>query len=142
MKAKIVVGVDGSKASRRALEWAVAEARLRDASLHVVYAWHYPYFAAMPTGGPLVSAQSLEEAGEQVIQDSLHDLDTAGIEIVTRPIGGPAAFVLIDLSEHADMVVVGSRGHGGFAGLVLGSVSQQVVSHARCPVVVVRDADD
>ena len=142
MAARIVVGVDGSTAARKALEWALDEARLREAELDVVYAWHYPYFAAMPTGVPIIESELLEEGAEKTLAAALEDVDTSGVTIHRRTVSGPAAMALIEMSEDADLIVLGSRGHGGFAGLVLGSVSQQVVSHAHCPVVVVREGPD
>jgi nucleotide-binding universal stress UspA family protein len=139
---KVIVGIDGSKGSRRALEWAVQEARMRGATLDVIYAWHYPYFAAMPTGAAIIDSEMLQEAADRIVEDALAEVDTTDVVVERHVVGGPAAMVLVDRSADADLVVVGSRGRGGFAGLVLGSISQQVASHAHCPVTIVRGEPD
>ena len=133
----VVVGVDGSKPGAEAVEWALAEARLRGARLRVVHAWHpsagygYPYAITIPIG-------VFEDAARDCLAESTRDLDGEGtLGIETALVCGSAAQVLLEASAHADLVVVGSRGHGGFAGLLLGSVSQQLVQHATCPVVIV-----
>ena len=137
---RVVVGVDDSPGGRAALRFAAEEAELRKAELHIVCAWSLPGghtgHGAYP--GPLRDA---------VVEDARCTLDTLACEVsgahpnvayvlaVGEP---PPARALIGASQHADLVVVGSRGRGGFAGLLLGSVSAQVVHHAHCPVVVVR----
>jgi len=133
---RIVVGVDGSDHSRRALAWAIGEARARQAALVAVHAWHLPA-AAASYAGPLVDPKLLEEEAAKALADALASADAHGVEVEQRVVrGGPAA-ALLDAAADADLLVVGSRGHGGFAGLLLGSVSQQVCHHAACPVVVV-----
>jgi nucleotide-binding universal stress UspA family protein len=141
-EAVIVVGVDGSDGSLAALEWALGEARLRNCALEVDCTWHYPYAAigafAAPSPAP-VSPDDLELAADGVISEMLEKVgfEGAGLEIRRAVTSGSAAKALVDASSRADLLVVGSRGHGGFAGLLLGSVSQQCVTHSHCPVVVV-----
>lgn len=132
----VVVGVDGSEPSRQALAWAVQEARRRNATLQVVHAWSYPASAGY---APLPLASFADQAS-QVLSDAMGqvaELDP-GVSAKGETRQEPAATALIELSEGADLLVVGSRGRGGFAGLLLGSVSQQCAAHAHCPVVVVR----
>jgi nucleotide-binding universal stress UspA family protein len=138
----IVVGVDGSAHAARALAWAIDEASRRDARLRVVAAWHVP-LGAYGLGGlvPPVGAavdDSFREVAEGVAAVAAETARAAGAEAEVRVAQGQAADVLIDAAADADLLVVGSRGHGGFAGLMLGSVSTQCAHHARCPVVIVR----
>lgn len=140
---KIVVGVDGSEASTEALRFAVEEARLRGATLKVVHAWDFPY-SAVAVAGYLPQAdgrlfEELREAAERLLDGALTgvEAETEGISIERAVIEAPAPRALVDAAEDADLLVVGSRGLGGFAGLLLGSVSQQCAHHAPCPVVIV-----
>lgn len=137
-RARIVVGVDGSENSRRALRWALTEARLRGMAVEVVHCWHFPYVAD-PAGMVAYPSAALQESAEALVRESLQSMgdDTQGIAITTRVEQAPGAETLVSLSESAELLVIGRRGHGGFLSLVLGSVAQQVVSHAHCPVVVV-----
>ena len=138
---RIVVGIDGSQGARRALEWAVAEAQLRDAHLVVVHAGLEP--AAVAVGSVItaggVEPEIFEEAAERTVADVLGGVDTTGLPqgIESLVVAGAPARAVLDASKDADLVVVGSRGHGGFTGLLLGSVSQQVAHHATCPVVII-----
>ena len=138
---RIVVGIDGSQGARRALEWAVGEAKLRDAHLVVVHAWLEP--AAVAVGSVItaggVEPELFEETAGRTVADVLGAIDTAGLAqgIESHVVAGAPARALLDMAKDADMVVVGSRGLGGFAGLLLGSVSQQVAHHATCPVVII-----
>jgi nucleotide-binding universal stress UspA family protein len=135
---RIVVGVDGSDTARRALNWAVAEARLRQAALEVVLAWHMPYIAGYPYAGVGFDPATFEKDAQTTLDSIVDGTDTTGVPQVARTLAvGDAASALLDRSADADLVVVGSRGHGGFAGLLLGSVSHHVTHHATCPVVVV-----
>jgi nucleotide-binding universal stress UspA family protein len=138
---RIVVGIDGSQGARRALEWAVAEAKLRDAHLVVVHAWLEP--AAVAVGSVITAGgaepEVFEDAAWRTVTELLAEVDTTGLPqgIETHVVAGAPARALLDASTDADLVVVGSRGHGGFTGLLLGSVSQQVAHHATCPVVII-----
>lgn len=144
MAAKIVVGVDGSEGSLRALRWAADEARLREAVLEVVTTWHFPVLATIPTFGVLPPSEDMTEEARAGLIELLETegiTSRAGLTVLETVAEGSPAGVLVDAAADADLVVLGSRGRGGFAGLLLGSVSQAVVSHARCPVVVVPPAD-
>jgi len=138
----IVVGVDGSEGSLRALDWAVKEAALQHAPLtvltvHQVAAGHW-------TGNPLIYPEDAPEqekarqAAEEALSKATHQVGAGQPASATvRAVSGLAARELINASGDADLVVIGSRGAGGFASLLMGSVSTQVVHHAACPVVVV-----
>lgn len=142
--AVIVVGVDGSQGAQAALEWAAAEARLRGATLRIVHGWHLPA-ATYGSGGfvPPVGMSwedDLEAAartGLDKVVDGAAEL-LSGIEVERRLGEGPAATVLTQAAQDADLLVVGSRGLGGFKELLLGSVGHQCAQHAPCPVVIVR----
>jgi nucleotide-binding universal stress UspA family protein len=131
---RIVVGVDGSEHSYRALAWAAQEAKLRGATLHLIHSWQFPPPMPDGVGGALhvdfdgIAKEIIDEAKATLDHDLLVDTEVANES---------AAHALIRASEGADMVVVGARGLGGFRGLLLGSVSQQVAHHARCPIVIV-----
>ncbi len=138
----IVVGVDGSAEAGAALRWALDEAALKGANLAVVHAYSapVPYEAFYAAGGHWPEmAEEARRAAEELVDEVLSGVEVPeGVEISRQIVENVnPARALIDLSKDAAMVVVGSRGRGGFAGLLLGSVSQQVVSHARCPVVVI-----
>ena len=134
----VVVGVDGSPSSKAALRWALDQARLTKARLRAVIAWEVtPY-----TGWGVLAHEDFGAAAGQLLSESVREtlgfdppLDVEVVETV-RP--GHPAQVLIDESAHGALLVVGSRGRGGFAGTLLGSVSQICVQHAHCPVLVVR----
>jgi nucleotide-binding universal stress UspA family protein len=137
----VLVGVDGSSGSRKALTWAAAEAVEHGADLIVLKVWEHALPAPVGLGGvPLGevpdTSESAAEALVQVIREELGD-DPPLIAQARVKHGNPAE-VLIEQSASADLLVVGTRGHGGFAGLVLGSVSQHVAAYAHCPVTVVR----
>jgi nucleotide-binding universal stress UspA family protein len=138
---RIVVGIDGSQGARRALEWAVAEAKLRDAHLVVIHAWLEP--AAVAVGSVItaggVEPEIFEDTAWRIMTDVLAEVDTAGLPqgMESHVIAGGPARALLDAAKDADLIVVGSRGLGGFSGLLLGSVSQQVAHHATCPVVII-----
>jgi nucleotide-binding universal stress UspA family protein len=134
---QIVVGVDGSKGSRTALEWALDEARLRKSKVTVITAWSPVMTGYIAVPAPFVDPNLFEEAAHQTVQHALEDVDTTGLSVETKVVSGSAGQALTAASETADLVVVGSRGYGGFTGLLLGSTSQQVAHHAHCPVVIV-----
>jgi nucleotide-binding universal stress UspA family protein len=141
----IIVGVDRSEGAKAALRFALEEAKLRRATLRVVYAWQYGYVGAAgvesfyPAVGPDIKdvRDAAEVALDATLREAIPDTDARTVEIERRVIEGRPAEVLVDESRDADLLVVGSRGHGGFTGLLLGSVSQQVSHHATCPVVIV-----
>jgi len=145
----IVVGVDGSRGSREALQWAIAEARLRDVPLRAVHAWTYIQPTLPSLVGYPYSAESVDFTIDDRRQAAMQTLERAtsddfgamqDIEIERQLGEGSAAQVLIDAVGDDDLLVVGSRGHGGFTSLLLGSVSQQCAQHAPCSVVIVRAA--
>ena len=138
----VLVGDDMSQVSRAAVVWAAQDAARRGVTLHVLRAWSMTsaprpaswapgYIPALPEW----KAAVIEELGRRC-DDLL--ADTKGTAFQMHAVHAPAAKALIEASKGADLVVVGSRGRGGFAGLVLGSVAEQVVRHAHCPVTVVR----
>jgi nucleotide-binding universal stress UspA family protein len=142
--ALIVVGVDASEGAKAALRFALEEAKLRRATLRVVHTWQFGYIGVSGIEGfsPVVGADlgDVRRTAEVALDATLHDVapDPNGVVIERRVSEGSPATVLVDESRDADLLVVGSRGHGGFAGLLLGSVSQQCAHHAACPVVIVR----
>ena len=139
---KIVVGVDGSKHSLQALIWACEEAKLARVPLVAVSVGTGPPVATSPPFGSVPWGVSVE-LGDDTRSMLQHVVDDAEAEFPTVDIGqyvvaGNAAHELITLSETADEVVVGARGHGGFTGMLIGSVSQHGLAHSACTVVVVR----
>lgn len=139
----VVVGVDGSEESWAAARWATEEAGIRNSTLLVVHGWWTPY--AVPPVGIAVhpeETQAFEEDARRMLTDMMDGIVEQAThkpaQVVLEPVEDVAAKALIDRSEGAAMVVVGSRGRGGFKGLLLGSVSQRVVHHAHCATVVVR----
>jgi nucleotide-binding universal stress UspA family protein len=133
---KIVVGVDGSESSVLALRWAAHYGALLAARLEVVMAWEYPatfgWTSIAPDWNPADDVrQVLTESAQAAFGDQL----PVGVQFEVRQ--GGAAKVLLDASPGATMLVVGSRGHGGFTGLLLGSVSANVAEHAPCPVLII-----
>jgi nucleotide-binding universal stress UspA family protein len=166
---RIVVGVDASPNARRALAWAAAEARLRQAVLQVVHAYHAKnlgapvYFGSQHTRDAAVGAagepqpeltasvhrrQAFEEAvrsqADELLEALLGELGktVSGVEVQRTVVDQHPAEALVQLSVDADLLVVGSRGRGGFSELLLGSVSHAAVLHAVCPVVVVPSSRD
>ena len=137
---RVVVGVDGSRPSIEALAWAIAEARLRRGSLRVLTAWDYPAVVAGMEG--VLDVSHLEDASKRIQLVALSKVAHDDVALSAEAVKGSASTVLIEASANADLVVVGSRGHGGFGGLLLGSVSAQVVRHAACSVLVVRPTED
>jgi nucleotide-binding universal stress UspA family protein len=131
---RIVVGVDGSPASLDALTWAVRQAELTGASLEAVTAWSYP----TTYGFPVIANVDWEHGARTVLEKAIAEAGCGEVQIAQRVVEGHPARVMAEAATGADLLVVGSRGHGGFTGLLLGSVSEYVVTHAPCPVVVVR----
>ena len=136
---RIVVGVDGSPASREALRWAIAEGRLRDAAVEVVHAWQERYVTTYPVGAANIDFGAEERAAHQLLDEVVDAEDAAGLPVAIEKttICDGAASALIQTAKDADLLVVGSRGRGGFSGLLLGSVSQQVAHHTPCPLVII-----
>jgi nucleotide-binding universal stress UspA family protein len=134
---RIVVGVDGSKHSYTALDWAIDEADKHGADLVVLHAWEYPYRMTEEGFAP---GPDLAEVDAAIVIDAAveHARDRMTGEVHRRLVEGGATQSLLDVAEAADMLVVGSRGRGGFRSMLLGSVAHAVSAHARCPVVVVR----
>jgi nucleotide-binding universal stress UspA family protein len=134
---RIVVGVDGSRHAELALRWALDEARRRGARLQVVHSWQYPVVPVTGFSAPVIEIEGIEEAARATLDGCVDAEDTSGIEVERILVMGPPAHGLLEAAAGADLLVVGSRGRGGFKGLLLGSVSQQCATHASCPVVIV-----
>lgn len=133
----IIVGIDGSDSSKNALRWAARLAPALSATIHAIVAWEYPIVFGLEGGVPGVWKP--DETAKEILSNTLDAV--FGKE---RPVGlrgsisqGHPTFVLLDASKGADMLIVGSRGLGGFSGLLLGSVSSTCAEHAECPVLVV-----
>jgi nucleotide-binding universal stress UspA family protein len=141
---RIVVGVDGSACSVEALRWAVRQAEFTGGSVDAILAWEYPTsyggWAWVPYG--FTEGTDFEKLAESTLNDAIGQARSSGHSVTVRPqiSRGHPVQVLLDAAKGADLLVVGSRGHGEFADALLGSVSQQCVHHASCPVVVIRDA--
>ncbi len=142
---RIVVGVDGSPSSLSAMRWAIRQAGLTGATVDAVMAWHYPASAGgygWATVGIDQNYDFAEVAGK-VVTDAISNTLDPGSDVRVTPhiVEGVPAQVMLDACAGADLLVVGSRGHGGFTEALLGSVSQHCVHHAQCPVVVIRGQD-
>jgi nucleotide-binding universal stress UspA family protein len=139
---RIVVGVDGSKSSKQALAWAIQQAELTGATVEAVIAWRYPIAFAGAPYAPIGSLMDTDFAGtaERVLSAAVSETtDPSGpVKVSSTVREGNAPQILIEAADGADLLVVGSRGHGGFTEALLGSVSQHCVHHARCPVVIIR----
>ena len=136
-----MVGVDGSSPSLAALRWAAEQATTKKVDLHVVVGWHLPLMLGMPLPlpndfDPLEPAHDVLEEVRRATASSYPDL-----VVKSHVVEGPAARSLVRTAEAlgASLLVVGARGHGEVTGLLIGSVSEKVVTHAKCPVVVVRN---
>jgi nucleotide-binding universal stress UspA family protein len=136
---RIVVGVDGSDTSHRALAWAVDEARARHARVIAVHAWVPPYVGAELVPAAAYETEGYEGFGRQTLDTAVESLDTSGLDapVERLVVSDDPARALTDAAKGADLLVVGSRGVGGFKGLLLGSISHHVTHHAACPVVVI-----
>jgi nucleotide-binding universal stress UspA family protein len=140
----ILVGVDGSDSARSALDFAVREAALRGARLRIVSAWEIPpaiYGGGFVTGIDEATLDGFREDAETIVREALAEAERLqpSVQCEGRTPEGQPAEVILQEARDASLIVVGNRGRGGFASLLLGSVSQQVVHHAPCPVVVVHD---
>ena len=144
---EIVVGVDGSEESRAALAWAVEEGRLRQAPVLAVHAWEMPMMPA-PTGLVPPSVEvvgdltELREDAADLVETMVRETaaDAADVEVRPLAVEDKPVNALLDAAgqNDAQMIVVGSRGHGGFVALLIGSTSDQIARHATCPVVIHR----
>jgi nucleotide-binding universal stress UspA family protein len=139
----IVVGVDGSAASVSALRWALREVQLRGAKVRVVHAWSYPAASTFHEASHVLKLPFAEDAAEVLDKCIAAAAPDPTVEIEKTVVEGPAAPALVAAARDASLLVVGSRGLGGFSGLLLGSVSQQCAHHATCALVIVRaEADE
>ncbi len=137
----IVVGVDGSEASKDALRWAARQARLTGAELRAVCAWQMPTgYGWIPDISEFDFAAEARSGLDGTVADALGA--DPGVKVTTDVRQGHPATVLIEASQGAALLVVGSRGHGAFAGMLLGSVSQHCAQHASCPVLIMRHQPD
>ena len=138
---RIIAGVDGSPSSRMALAWAVGQAECTGAQVDAVTAWQYPqFYGSMGWTVPQGGEEAISTATEEVLQEAVAEATRGHPNIVvhtTVTYGGPSE-VLLKAAEGADLLVVGSRGHGAVAGALLGSVGHNCAQHAPCPVVIVR----
>ena len=139
---RIVVGVDSSPSSKNALRWAAHQAKLTGATLEVVITWEYPisFGWSPPYPADFDPQADAQRALDHTVQEVLGS--APDMTILTRVVEGHPAPVLVDLSRGAELLVVGSRGHGRIAGMLLGSVSEHCVTNAHCPVLVLRDGSD
>ena len=140
--AGITVGIDGSHDAHRALEWAVKEAAIRHVPLTVVTV--HEVAVSGWTGHPIIlpmdqpDVEKFRQAAEETVAKAVAQLgESQPASVTVRAVNGLAAQELIEASRDADLLVVGSRGGGGFARLMLGSIGDKVMRHAHCPVVVV-----
>jgi len=136
---RIVVGVDGSVPSKAALAWALRQATLTRAAVEAVIAWEFPSVTRYPV---LASDVDWEDVATRALSDAVADVAAGAqrVKIATKVKRGNAAQMLLEEAAGADLLVVGSRGHGGFVEALLGSTGQHCVHHATCPVVVIRDS--
>jgi nucleotide-binding universal stress UspA family protein len=139
----IVVGVDGSAASVSALRWALREAPLRGGKVRVVHAWSYPMASSFHEASHVMKLPFAEDAAAVLDRCIAAAAPEPGVDIEKVVVQGPAAPALVDAARDASLLVMGSRGLGGFSGLLLGSVTQQCAHHATCTLVIVRaDAEE
>jgi nucleotide-binding universal stress UspA family protein len=131
----IVVGVDGSNESVKATAWAAEQARATGGTLELLIVWARPTSYGLPL---VVGGYNPEHEAQEVVEKAASGIDLPASRLRTSVVNAAPALALVERSKTADLLVVGSRGHGGFAELLLGSVSDHCVHHASCSVVVVR----
>jgi len=136
---EILVGVDGSAASLHALDWALAEARTHGLGLRVVVAYSLPSFtaASLDGGYAALDDETIRAGAQAVLDEAVAHLRDPGVPVHGRVVTGDAAGVLVEESRHVELAVVGTRGRGGFADRLLGTVSSALPAHGWCPTVVV-----
>jgi nucleotide-binding universal stress UspA family protein len=134
--------VDDSPAAQQALRFAVEEARIRRRRVVAVHAYDLPTLVDAPDVLVPTLLDDLRRLSEQILDAAVSSIGDGATDIERRSVSGPPSTALIAASADAELLVVGSRGRGGFAGLLLGSVSQQCAQHAACPVAIVRAKDD
>ncbi|SCL46494.1 Nucleotide-binding universal stress protein, UspA family [Micromonospora citrea] len=144
MNRPVVVGVDGSPPSLVAAEHAARAAVQRSRPLHLVHGYLHPLGYGVPVNPYDLGLPAPTEDGQKMLEQAAADLAERwpGLTVEVRQVAGGPGATLVEESRRAELVVVGSRGLGGFAGLLLGSVGTQVASHAHCPVLVVRPAEE
>jgi len=138
---RIVVGVDGSPSSKAALAWAVRQAERTGGTVEAVIAWRYPAVLAAPFGPAEVLPETdFADVAARVVSQAISEtVDPSGpVKASSIVAEGNPAEVLLDAAQGADLLVVGSRGHGSLTEALLGSVSQHCVHHAQCPIVIVK----
>ena len=139
MTRPITAGIDGTEESLAALAWAAREAVRRDLPLRVVHAWRFQAHDALETGDRAAQEQWVREAAEESVRTvRAHH---GGLDVTTDVLEGDAVETLTAAAADAEMLVLGSRGHGRIVGFLVGSVGQQVIVDAACPVVFVRAGD-
>jgi nucleotide-binding universal stress UspA family protein len=142
--ASVVVGIDGSEASREALRWAADEAKLRGAALRVVHSWSRPYAVSGPNPQSHRPAVDEEDTERRLAEDLVDrelaatGVEATGVRIEPELVEGPPARTLIDAAQHADLLVIGSGRRGKLADIPLGRIGRECVQHSPCPVVIVR----
>jgi nucleotide-binding universal stress UspA family protein len=150
MAGRIVIGIDGSEAGQEALRWAAGEARRRGVKLVVLHAWTFvppapiaePGLIPIPAGDLAGELDIQRRAAEAVLEEALEQADTQGIEAEPKLVEDSPGEALVREAQGADLLVVGSHGHGAIAGALLGSVSRYVEKHAPGEVVIVRPPHD
>ncbi|MEU5979558.1 universal stress protein [Streptomyces sp. NPDC047315] len=137
---RVVVGVDGSPSSKEALRWALRQAALINGGVEAVMSWQFPPYYGSLGWTPPAGDYDPAAVAEKVLQDSVAEVagPSPAVPVRTHVVHGTAADALLATAVDAELLVVGSRGHGGFVGAVLGSVAQHCTQHSPCPVVVVR----
>ncbi|MFF9392541.1 universal stress protein [Streptomyces griseoluteus] len=139
---RIVVGVDGSESSKQALRWALRQAEVTGSALEAVTAWEYPQLYGSLGWMPPLSEEEVdfERIARHVLLDAVKEVagPEPSVEMRTTVAFGPPTSVLLEASKGASLLVLGSRGHGGFTEALLGSVGQHCTHHATCPVVIIR----
>lgn len=138
-KATILVGVDGSKESFEALQWGASRAKQTGAKLQILCAYALPSYtsASLESGYSVVDQDSIKESAQSVVREAAKRIKDFGVELELLVVAGDSTAVLVSMSKKVDLIVIGTRGGGGFADRLLGATSSALPAYARCPVVVV-----